>query len=236
MRKRSDKRKPALPKKRNVGMREYWAALDNPPANPRPELKKLLALEEKGEKALQKIGGVVAEGRKKLPEDLSDSAYRYLADGGKRALEMWRKAALENESALQKEARKRIRRAWEALFLPLDYRQRINLLDIWPLYYREVELVTSACRKLREVSSSRERIKEADFEGIAKELGLSEDELDDIWINLKSPRPHAKDRLAECLGLSPGRLNRLIPISRKLYRFLPPAFPFNKPRLSLLKS
>lgn len=153
----------------------------------------------------------------KLPECLPESIYGNLASDIRDSLIRWQSVQQSNDSEISEQARKRIRKAWEALHVRMDRRERINVLELWHEYYLEQTIVANILKILRHIHSSNGVIEKREKTIIAIRWDLTEEEVNEIWRARKTPKRHIKERLGDRYQLSVERLNRLLPRSRKFY-------------------
>lgn len=159
--------------------------------------------------------------KRKLPELLPEWVYDRLEADINARLTWWLFWRLSKDPQLisfREQARKRVRKAWEALFVPLDGREKFSFITL--LFEYDLELIMLECVlvKLRQVATPSGRIWDADKKTIAGSWDLTSEEVEQIWSNKDRWRSHARTRLANRIGLSIERLNRLIPKRRRVAR------------------
>ncbi len=164
------------------------------------------------EKKFRDICDKAAE-KGKLRDLLPEWVYESLEDDIKRSLKQWSFLRRTKDPRLSEQARKHIRRAWEALHLPLDRRERTNVLTLHLDYELELMMIRNVLKRLRQVATPSGRIWEKDRKVIASEWDLEEEEVEEIWRQKDKWRPFVRERLARRHGRSKERLDHLIPLS-----------------------
>jgi hypothetical protein len=161
-----------------------------------------------------------AVANRKLPDLLPESEYLSLESEIERSLKTWQFLRRSKDPEISEQARKRIRRVWEALHLRLDAREKINILHLGLDYDMESMLVRTVLERLNQFAMPSGRILPSDKKIIAVEWCLTVSEVEEIWKERKKWRPLVRERLARRYKLeSVDRLNRLLPISRKTHMY-----------------
>jgi len=113
----------------------------------------------------------------KLPEQLPESIYKNLEDRIRIYLDAWSVLRRANDPEVGEQARKRIRKAFEALYFRQDRREKINLLTLWNEYYLEKMMVENVLKKLRNVATPNGRIWDRDKRNICLSWDLTAKEV-----------------------------------------------------------
>jgi hypothetical protein len=152
---------------------------------------------------------------RKLPELLPESVYDDLERRIRTYVETWSHLRRTNNRELGEQARKRIRKVFEALFCPLDRREKLNILTLWDDCDEERRMIQTIIKLLRELQTPLGTIPGRDEKHIACAWGLTRDEVKEIWREQKKWKALVRDRLARRYSVSKERLDRVIPISRR---------------------
>ena len=168
----------------------------------------------KNAKRLQAVYAKAAKSRK-LPERLPESTYSNIETRIRLYLKFWSHLRRTKDPEFGEQAKRRLRKAFEALYYPSDRREKLNILNLWDEYVLERMMVENVVKLLRRLATKHGVIPRRDKQMVAGGWGLTLAEVEKIWQQRKKWRSYARDRLVERYNVSNGRLYRLIPISKK---------------------